>query len=139
MTAEDDLIYKLNDNNKPIYIFKICILGLERVGKTCIARRLCFNTFDVNTKQTLGIDFYTKDLPIIVNNEDSFVRVSIWDFGGREQFKKLFPYYINGANGIFMVFSLVDLQTLLRLDWWYERLGEYNHGNTPRIFVGAKN
>lgn len=139
MTAEDDLIYKLNDNNKPIYIFKICILGLERVGKTCIARRLCFNTFDVNTKQTLGIDFYTKDLPIIVNNEDSFVRVSIWDFGGREQFKKLFPYYINGANGIFMVFSLVDLQTLLRLDWWYERLGEYNHGNTPRIFVGTKN
>ncbi|MHA2390357.1 MAG: Rab family GTPase [Promethearchaeota archaeon] len=139
MTSEDDLIYNINDKNKPIYIFKICILGLERVGKTCIARRLCFNTFDVNTKQTLGIDFYTKDLPIIVDNEDSFVRVSIWDFGGREQFKKLFPYYINGANGIFMVFSLVDLQTLLRLDWWYERLGEYNHGETPRIFIGAKN
>jgi small GTP-binding protein len=139
MTSEDDLIYKVNDKNKPIYIFKICILGLERVGKTCIARRLCFNTFDVNTKQTLGIDFYTKDLPIIVDNEESFIRVSIWDFGGREQFKKLFPYYINGANGIFMVFSLVDLQTLLRLDWWYERLGEYNHGKTPRIFIGAKN
>ncbi|MFX1323750.1 MAG: Rab family GTPase [Promethearchaeota archaeon] len=139
MTAEDDLIYKINERDKPIYIFKICILGLERVGKTCLARRLCFNTFDVNTKQTLGIDFYTKDLPIIVDNEDLFVRVSIWDFGGREQFKKLFPYYINGANGIFMVFSLVDLQTLLRLDWWYERLGEYNHGNTPRIFIGAKN
>ncbi|MFX1426927.1 MAG: hypothetical protein ACFFBE_10785, partial [Promethearchaeota archaeon] len=60
-------------------------------------------------------------------------------FGGREQFKKLFPYYINGANGIFMVFSLVDLQTLLRLDWWYERLGEHNHAETPRMFIGAKN
>jgi len=128
-----------NDGGKPIYIFKICILGQERVGKTCIAKRLCFNTFDVNTKETLGIEFYTKDLPIIVNGEDTFVRISIWDFGGREQFKKLFPYYINGANGIFMVFNSVDLQTLLRLDWWYEKLSDYNQAYTPRMCIGAKN
>ncbi|MFX1456587.1 MAG: Rab family GTPase [Promethearchaeota archaeon] len=130
---------KINANNKPIYIFKVVLLGQERVGKTCIAKRLCFNTFDVETKETLGIEFYTYDLPIVVDRDSTFVRISIWDFGGREQFKKLFPYYINGANGIFMVFNLIDLQTLLRLDWWYKRLGEYNHANTPRIFIGAKN
>ena len=130
---------EMEDSEKPIYIFKICILGEERVGKTCIARRLCFNTFDLNTKETLGIEFYTKDIPVVVNDEDSFVRLSIWDFGGREQFKKLFPYYINGANGIFMVFDLVNIQTLLRLDWWYEKLGEYNQGLTPRMCVGTKN
>ncbi|MFX0005257.1 MAG: Rab family GTPase [Promethearchaeota archaeon] len=130
---------ELNIKGKPSYIFKITILGQERVGKTCIAKRLCFDTFDVNTKETLGIEFYTKDIPIIVNGEDSFVRLSIWDFGGREQFKKLFPYYINGANGIFMVFDLINLQTLLRLDWWYEKLGDYNHGDTPRMCIGAKN
>jgi len=139
MTTQDTTIFKVNDGNKPIYIFKIVILGQERVGKTCIAKRLCSNTFDVETKETLGIEFYTYDLPIIVGGDETFVRISIWDFGGREQFKKLFPYYINGANGIFMVFSLVDLQTLLRLDWWYERLGEYNHAETPRMFIGAKN
>jgi len=127
-----------DSQKKPVYIFKITILGQERVGKTCIARRLCFNTFDVNTKETLGIEFYTKDFPIIVDGEESFIRLSIWDFGGREQFKKLFPYYINGANGIFMVFDLIDLQTLLRLDWWYDRLEDYNHANTPRICIGAK-
>jgi len=82
MTAEDNLIIKVNDDKKPIYIFKICILGQERVGKTCIAKRLCFDTFDVNTNETLGIEFYTYDLPIIVNDDDTFVRVSIWDFGG---------------------------------------------------------
>jgi len=139
MTAQDTPIFKVNEDDKPIYIFKIVILGQERVGKTCIAKRLCFNTFDVETKETLGIEFYTYDLPIVVSGKETFVRISIWDFGGREQFKKLFPYYINGANGILMVFSLIDLQTLLRLDWWYERLGEYNHAETPRIFIGAKN
>jgi Ras-related protein Rab-11A len=139
MTPYNNPISGTNNGKKPIYIFKICILGQERVGKTCIAKRLCFDTFEVGTKETLGIEFYTHDLPINVNGDDTFVRISIWDFGGREQFKKLFPYYINGANGIFMVFNLVDLQTLLRLDWWYERLGEYNHGETPRMFIGTKN
>ena len=130
---------EMENSEKPIYIFKICILGQERVGKTCIAKRLCFNTFDLNTKETLGIEFYTKDIPVLVNGEETFVRLSIWDFGGREQFKKLFPYYINGANGIFMVFDLIDIQTLLRLDWWYEKLNEYNQGLTPRMCIGAKN
>lgn len=139
MEPQDTPIFKVNDADRPAYILKVVLLGQERVGKTCIAKRLCFNTFDVDTIETLGIEFYTYDLPIIVSGIKTFVRISIWDFGGREQFKKLFPYYINGANGIFMVFSLVDLQTLLRLDWWYERLGEYNHGNTPRMFIGAKN
>jgi small GTP-binding protein len=139
MSEPRNTLSEMNNKEKPAYIFKITILGQERVGKTCIARRLCFNTFDVNTKETLGIEFYTKDIPIIVDGEKSFVRLSIWDFGGREQFKKLFPYYINGANGIFMVFDLIDLQTLLRLDWWYEKLGDYNHGHTPRMCIGAKN
>ncbi|MFW9941811.1 MAG: Rab family GTPase [Candidatus Thorarchaeota archaeon] len=139
MTEQEAPIFKVNNENKPIYIFKIVILGQERVGKTCIAKRLCFDMFDIKTQETLGIEFYSYDLPITVNGEDNFARLSIWDFGGREQFKKLFPYYINGANGIFMVFSLVDLQTLLRLDWWYERLGEYNQGETPRMFIGTKN
>ena len=139
MPERNDLIYKVNDESlKPAYILKICILGQERVGKTCIAKRLCFNTFDVNTNETLGIEFYTYDLPLVIEDEDTFVRISIWDFGGREQFKKLFPYYINGANGIFMVFNLIDIQTLLRLDWWYEKLDEYNHGHTPRMFIGSK-
>ncbi len=139
MSKQINTISETSNKDKPAYIFKLTILGQERVGKTCIARRLCFNTFDVNTKETLGIEFYTKDIPIIVDGEKTFVRLSIWDFGGREQFKKLFPYYINGANGIFMVFDLIDLQTLLRLDWWYERLSEYNHGHTPRMCIGAKN
>jgi len=139
MSERTTTLSETNSKGKPAYIFKITILGQERVGKTCIAKRLCFNTFDVNTKETLGIEFYTKDLPIIVNGEKTFIRLSIWDFGGREQFKKLFPYYINGANGIFMVFNLIDLQTLLRLDWWYEKLSDYNHNLTPRMCIGAKN
>lgn len=126
------------DKSQPAYIFKICLLGAGAVGKTCIARRLCFNTFDVNTKLTIGIDFYTYDLPIIINEKENFIRLSIWDFGGQEQFKRLFTYYIKGANGIFMVFELINLQSLVNLDWWYERLVEQNVNYTPKILLGTK-
>ena len=122
----------------PHYIFKVCLIGSGGVGKTCIAKRLCFNTFDSETKMTIGINFYTYDLPILVDDKQENVRLSIWDFGGQQQFKRLFPYYVNGANGLFMCFELVNLQSLLSLDWWYEQLEVYNVANVPRIILGTK-
>ena len=123
---------------KPRYLVKICLLGQGGVGKTCLTKRLCFDTFDNNTKLTIGLDFYTYDLPILVNDDETFVRLSIWDFGGQEQFKSLFSYYIGGANGIFMVFSLVNLQTLINLDWWYDQLAENTPLITPKMIIGTK-
>jgi len=124
---------------KPAYVFKLCLIGDGGVGKTCIARRLCFDTFDANTKLTIGIDFYTYDMPIIINNEEQFLRFSIWDFGGQEQFKKMFGYYIHGANGIFLVFSLYNLNnTLLGLDWWNNHLQKLLAQDTPNVLIGCK-
>jgi small GTP-binding protein len=124
---------------QPYYIFKICLLGQGGVGKTCIARRLCFDTFNANTRLTIGIDFYTYDIPLVVDGDKTYIRLSIWDFGGQEQFKKMFSYYIHGANGIFMVFSLFNLNnTLLGLDWWYEHLIKQNQKDTPKLLIGCK-
>lgn len=122
----------------PSYIFKLCLIGSGGVGKTCIARRLCFNTFDANTQLTIGIDFYTYDIPIMVKGEETFVRHTIWDFGGQEQYKKLFDYYIDGANGIFLVFELVNMESLVKLDWWFNKLVEYDVHDRPKILVGTK-
>ncbi|TFG06613.1 MAG: GTP-binding protein [Promethearchaeota archaeon] len=134
------MVRDLLDQPQPAYIFKICLLGAAAVGKTCICRRLCFDTFDANTKLTIGIDFYTYNLPIIINNgeKESFIRLSIWDFGGQEQFKKLFHYYINGVNGIFVAFELINLQSLINLDWWYDQLAELGFDKVPKIVIGTK-
>ena len=129
---------KNTDEIKPHYIIKICILGQGGVGKTCICRRLCYNTFDTKTQLTIGVDFYTYDMPILIGGEERFIRLSLWDFGGQEQFRKFFLYYLRGANGIMLVFSLVNIQTLLMLDWWYDKLVQHNHKDTPRFIIGTK-
>jgi len=126
-------------DDKPIsYVFKICLVGSGAVGKTCMARRLCFDTFNAETQLTVGIDFYSHNIPIIVNGKETNIRLMIWDFGGQEQFKTLFNYYINGANGIFLVFDLSNLESLIKLEWWYEKLIQYNLQNHPKILVGTK-
>ncbi|MFX1374849.1 MAG: Rab family GTPase [Promethearchaeota archaeon] len=128
----------MTEDIKPRYIFKICLIGSGGVGKTCMARRLCFNTFSTSTQLTVGIDFYSYDIPIIVKGDNSFARLSIWDFGGQEQFKTLFGYYINGANGIFLVFDLLSMETLIKLDWWYDNLKDYDLQDHPKILIGTK-
>ncbi len=50
----------------------------------------------------------------------------------------LFPYYINGTSGIFLVFDLLQMQSLLGLDWWFDRLVENNVENRPKILIGSK-
>ncbi|MFX1593235.1 MAG: Rab family GTPase, partial [Promethearchaeota archaeon] len=126
------------EEQKPVYIFKICLIGSGGVGKTCIAQRLCFNTFDANTRLTIGLDFYTYDISIVVKGKERFVRITIWDFGGQEQFKRLFNYYIDGANGIFLVFDLSNMETLVRLNWWYEQIKQHRLHNRPKILIGTK-
>jgi small GTP-binding protein len=120
------------------YIFKICLIGSGGVGKTCIARRLCFNTFNANTQLTVGIDFYTYDIPVVVKGDETYARITIWDFGGQEQFKTLFGYYISGASGIFLVFDLLNMDSLIKLDWWYDKLIENKVHNHPKMLVGTK-
>lgn len=126
------------EEKNPIYVFKICLIGSGGVGKTCIAQRLCFDSFNANTQLTIGIDFYTYEIPLIVKGNEAFVRLTIWDFGGQEQFKKLFSYYIDGANGIFLVFDLTNMETLTRLNWWYEQLIFHNLQERPKILIGTK-
>ena len=92
----------------------------------------------MNTQLTVGIDFYTFDIPLIIKKEESFVRLSIWDFGGQEQFKTLFKYYINGANGIFLVFDLLRMESLIKLDWWYDKIIQHRLDDSPKILVGTK-
>ncbi|MFW9902235.1 MAG: Rab family GTPase [Candidatus Thorarchaeota archaeon] len=120
------------------YIFKVCLIGAGGVGKTCMVRRLCFDTFSFDTQLTVGIDFYTYDFPFIINGKDTNIRLSIWDLGGQERFQSLFRYYINGANGIFLVFDLTQIESLVNLDFWYDKLVELSLIDRPILLVGSK-
>ena len=123
------------------YGFKILIVGPAAAGKTTLFNRYCFNSFNMDTKMTIGINFQSTYLKVRLRNgaaiEEKYVANSIFDFGGQERFRPLIPKFLEGANGAILIFDSVSFTSFDKLDYWYEKLIE-NTDSIPIILVGSK-
>lgn len=123
------------------YGFKIVIVGPPAAGKTTLFNRYCFNSFNMNTKMTIGINFQSTYLKIRLRNgkaiQEKYVVNSIFDFGGQERFRPLLPKFLEGANGAILIFDSVSFTSFDKLDYWYDKLIENTH-SIPIILVGSK-
>lgn len=115
------------------YVFKLVVLGDEKVGKTSLIYRYTEKRFLGDYKPTIGIDFSAKIVEIGKYNVD----LIIWDLGGQEKYRILRKHYLEGARGCVMVFDLTNRQTFEHLDGWYSDL-QQNCGSVPCILVGNK-
>jgi small GTP-binding protein len=125
---------------QPYFIFQINLIGKDGVGKTTFIKSLYtadISAFDINTGSTIGVDFYTYDFPIILEGKESFVRIAFWDL--KDRFKRLFSYYLHGANGIFIVFDVSDLTSFHEIESQMEFIREKCPENrVPIILLGNK-
>lgn len=124
------------------YAFKIVIAGSGGVGKTALFNRYCFNSFNLNTAMTIGINFHStylkyRDIDEEAPNGDKHIVNSIFDFGGQERFKPLIPRFLDGANGALLVFDSVSYSSFQQLEYWHNLI-EKNTNNIPKILVGSK-
>lgn len=132
------------DRKNVLYSYKTVICGNSSVGKTSLFNRYCFNSFDLDTSPTIGINFHSIYLKInqkqnIDEFTEKYIVNSIFDFGGQERFKPLLPKFIEGANGALLVFDLVNPLSFNQLDFWYEQIIKYAVSpNIPVILVGSK-
>ena len=126
--------------NVPFYTFKVCLLGEGGVGDTCLSQTIYCNKFNMDTRMTIGVDFYTYDIPILLGSDlsNDIVRMSIWDIDANENFKKLIPYYLNGANGIFFYFNLAEANIIKKLKSWNEILINSIDKKIPRALIGCR-
>ena len=123
------------------YGFKIVIVGPPAAGKTTLFNRYCFNSFNMDTKMTIGINFQSTYLKVRLRNgaaiEEKYVANSIFDFGGQERFRPLIPKFLEGANGAILIFDSVSFTSFDKLDYWWSKLIENTH-SIPIILVGSK-
>ncbi|MFX1238784.1 MAG: Rab family GTPase [Promethearchaeota archaeon] len=126
------------------YAFKIVIVGAGGVGKTCLFNRYCFNSFNMNTEMTIGINFHSTYLRIQKagshnTDQEKYVANSIFDMSGQEKFKPLIKKFIDGASGALLVFDSVSFLSFQQLDYWYEQVMQNSvDPNIPIILVGSK-
>lgn len=108
---------------------KIIILGDTNVGKTSLVYRLTHNEFLENGYNTIGAAFSS----VKYDN----IRYDIWDTAGQERYLSLIPIYLRNSNIQIIVFDCSNLQTLDRLDYYVNKINEYNPQKKNKIILLA--
>eukprot|EP01102_Stenamoeba_stenopodia_P002986 TRINITY_DN1291_c0_g1_i1.p1 TRINITY_DN1291_c0_g1~~TRINITY_DN1291_c0_g1_i1.p1 ORF type:complete len:225 (+),score=31.64 TRINITY_DN1291_c0_g1_i1:84-758(+) len=90
------------------YLFKILVIGDLATGKTCLIRKYVQNIFWKDSKPTIGADFAIKNMKW---NQDTLVRLQLWDIAGQERFGNLTHVYYREAVAAVVVFDVSRPQT----------------------------
>jgi small GTP-binding protein len=117
------------------FVFKILIAGDGGVGKTTLLRRFVDGVFDESTIETVGVDFFLKELKF--DDLKTKCSLQLWDLGGQERFRHLLESFIMGARGALLLFDLTFMPKMEKvLDW--VNIVRLHDINLPIMLVGTK-
>ncbi|MFX1365519.1 MAG: Rab family GTPase [Promethearchaeota archaeon] len=119
-------------NSKPI-LLKVITCGEGGVGKTTLLHRYVEGVFLADTRLTIGVEFFLKEIEI----EGKKILLQIWDFGGQDHFRPLLKTYAVGARGALLLFDLTRISSLERIDEWIN-ICQPNDIKIPIMFIGTK-
>lgn len=93
---------------------KLLLLGHSGAGKTSLLMRHTKGCFSPTFITTIGIDFVIKRT--LVGTQ--WYRAVWWDTAGQERFRSISSSYIKGAQGILLVFDVMDPASFSSLRTW---------------------
>lgn len=114
--------------------YKIVVAGAKDVGKSSLITRYCDNVFNEKTMGTIGVAFKRKEVKF---KERFIIELNIWDFGGEEKYRILFPAYANGASAALLIYDTTDKSSLEDIENWVQIIEE-NTKDIIKILIGTK-
>ena len=117
------------------YLFKILILGDSFVGKTNMLKRFLHDEFDMNTKETVGVEFGSKNF---IMDEKDIVKAQIWDTAGQERYRSVTKAYYKRAKGALLVYDISRRNTFENIDNWLIDLRTNGDKDILIILIGNK-
>lgn len=122
------------ETTKHDYLFRIVMAGDSGVGKTNLLLRYTDNTFNFETKTTIGAQFNQKSISV----GKEIVDCQIWDTAGQERFHAITCTYFRGAVGAVLVYDVCNLNTFKNTERWLKNLRELAEPNVVIMLVGNK-
>ncbi|KAK4467865.1 hypothetical protein MN116_008784 [Schistosoma mekongi] len=116
------------------YLFKIVLIGDSGVGKSNLLSRFTRDTFALESKSTIGVEFATRN----VNIDGKIIKAQIWDTAGQERYRAITSAYYRGAVGALLVYDVCKLQSFRNLDNWLKELQDHAEKNIVVMLVGNK-
>ncbi|MBD3187547.1 GTP-binding protein [Candidatus Bathyarchaeota archaeon] len=114
-------------------VMKVIVAGEGGIGKTSLVKTCCDGRASTTSKLTIGIKVHVKSLQV----DGKPVHVSIWDFGGQEQFRFILDSFLGGARAGLACFSLERFQSFVSIDEWIKLLRSRDPA-LPILLVGTK-
>eukprot|EP01118_Nematostelium_gracile_P019098 TRINITY_DN8721_c0_g1_i1.p1 TRINITY_DN8721_c0_g1~~TRINITY_DN8721_c0_g1_i1.p1 ORF type:complete len:228 (-),score=59.60 TRINITY_DN8721_c0_g1_i1:75-758(-) len=97
------------------YLFKVIVIGEANVGKTSIIKRYVNNEFSNKYKYTIGVDFALKQVDW---DENTVVRLQLWDIAGQERFGVMTHVYYKEATGVCIVYDSTSVKSFQAVERW---------------------
>ena len=117
------------------YLYKMLILGDSFVGKTNILKRFLHNEFDTSTKETVGVEFGSKNFTM---DEKEVVKAQIWDTAGQERYRSVTKAYYKGTKGALLIYDITKRSTFENIDNWIIDLRTNGDKDILVILIGNK-
>jgi len=115
--------------------YKIILAGAKNVGKSSLIARYCDNVFNERMMDTIGVAFKRKRIKM---TDELSLDVNIWDMGGEEKYKKLFPQYVKGATAALILYDTTNKETIDDVNSWVEIVNEYASEDIIKVLIGTK-
>eukprot|EP00916_Digyalum_oweni_P022886 GHVL01037935.1.p1 GENE.GHVL01037935.1~~GHVL01037935.1.p1 ORF type:complete len:197 (-),score=26.27 GHVL01037935.1:173-763(-) len=116
------------------FMYKLILTGDSGVGKTQLLSRYANDSFEEESKVTVGAEFASK----LVNMGDHVVKTQIWDTAGHERYRAITTAFYRGAKGALLCFDLSDRNSFNSLDDWLSTLRENADPDVCIVLVGTK-
>lgn len=123
-----------NEEDSIDILVKIVVCGDSGVGKTNLLLRYLKNYFESDSKATIGVDFFSKDITI----DKQKVNVQFFDTAGQEKYRSISATYFKNSDGVVLVYDMTDRTNFGNLHTWIREVREYASSDVEILLVGNK-
>jgi Ras-related protein Rab-7A len=111
----------------------VVLMGTNEVGKTCILLRLCKKRYEESYKETIGVDYYSKEITI-GNNTNSTMLLSLWDTSGNELEYKILPSNIYKTAACYIITCSYDSkESMENIKSWIDHILKFQNKNNNNM------
>ena len=125
----------MSETNKKEIKYKILVLGDQAVGKTCFLLKYTNDSFNEMNLSTVGVEVYPKEVTL---ENGKKVLAQIWDTAGQERFRSICKNYYKGAQGIILMFEVINKESFKNVKSWLDLLKNEVSEKVSIILVGNK-
>ena len=114
--------------------YKIIVIGVCSVGKSCLTNRATINLFEDAYTATVGFEFLNFNIKI----DDKIIKLQIWDTCGQELYRSLITNFYRNASLAIIVYAVNSRDSFENIEMWLRELRTHSNPDVKIFLIGNK-